>query len=73
MIAGLFLRLPTCLPVGKVCLFWVRGLFYVEGKELAIMASQRSFTSARLPFTVESGCTLEEWAMCALTLPSCLW
>lgn len=40
MIADVVLQPPAWLPVGIACLLWHRGLFRMEGQELAFTATQ---------------------------------
>lgn len=69
------LQPPAWLPVGRICLFWHRGLFHMEGQQLATTLTLGiSSTSVHLPSSWSFGCTLgvswEEWAgMCFSRAP----
>lgn len=61
------LQPPAWLPVGRICLFWHRGLFHMEGQEQAIAVTRGvPCTAARLPFPMEiqvyPGAAQGEWA-----------
>lgn len=48
------LQPPAWLPVQEICLFWHKGLFHMEGQELAVTPSQGvPSTSVLLPLLVE--------------------